>query len=111
MKQRIGTIIDPYMLDPNDPYFKQDRSNYRKVLTTKVPRITIVRPRIIRKDNLMANKKSTTKLTKLQGLSLLILSITAVVGICEMLGGQLGDAVAGAVIVFLLLVEFIDVKF
>lgn len=106
MKQRISTVIYPYLLDENDPYKHQNRSKYIKVLTKKRKFGTI--KGLKRKDNVMSNKKN--KLMMPTG-SLFLMAIFAVVGLTELLGGQLIDAVTAGFICLTLLAFIYDIKF
>lgn len=107
MKQRISTAIYPYLLDDNDPYKHQNRNKYIKVLTKKRKIVTI--KRLKRKDNGMSNKKNN-KLLMPTG-SLFLMAIFAVVGLTELLGGQLIDAITAGFICLALLAFIYDIKF
>lgn len=105
-KQRISSVITPFVLIESDPYKHQNRSKYVKVLTKKRSFVTI--KRLKRKDNGMSNKKNN-KLLMPTG-SLFLLAIFAVLGLTELLGGQLIDAVTAGFVCFALLAFVYDIR-
>lgn len=105
-KQRISSVITPFVLIESDPYKHQNRSKYLKVLTKKRKFDTI--KKLKRKDNGMSNKKKN-KLLMPTG-SLALLAIFAVVGLTELLGGQLIDVITSAFVCMALLAFIYDVR-
>lgn len=106
-KQRISSVITPFVLIESDPYKHQNRSKYVKVLTKKRSFVTI--KRLKRKDNGMSNKKNNNKLLMPTG-SLFLLAIFAVLGLTELLGGQLIDVITSAFVCALLLAVIYDFR-
>jgi hypothetical protein len=111
-KHRISTVIYPFLLDDNDPYKHQDIKKSIKVLTKKTKRSILKGTnKLYRKDNNMAQKTQATNKPIVQWGALAILAVTSVVGMTELLGGTVHDAVGATIIGFLLLIQFLDVKF
>lgn len=96
----------PYLAAPGDPVFikhrpkEVSRRKSIKVLTY-FRRVYKVRVTIKRKDGKMATKKQTYNWKQTSSTS--VLAIAAVVGISQLLGGSIRDAVAAAVLCALLL--------
>lgn len=112
MKHRIATVVHPFLLIESDPYKHQDRYKSIKVLTRKTKRSILKGTnKLYRKDNNMAQKTQATNKPIIQWGALAILTITSIVGMTELLGGTLHDAIGAGVIGFLLLIQFLNVKF
>lgn len=112
MKHRISTVIHPFLLDDKDPFKHQNRHKSIKVLTGNAKASILKRTtKLYRKDNNMAQKTQATNKPIIQWGALAILTITSIVGMTELLGGTLHDAIGAGVIGFLLLIQFLNVKF
>lgn len=107
-RQRISTIIQPYLLIDSDPYIHQNSNKYLKLFTNnkKFDKIK----RLKRKDNVMSNKKNNNYII-LPKISIALLAIFAVIGLTELLGGELINAVTAGFICFALLAFLYDLKF
>lgn len=103
-------LAQPYLLTPSDPAYRKPRINHNnhiKYLTIINQRRIIERvKKLIRKDNKMAKDKY--KLNPIQLVCLALLTVAAVEGITELLGGGLRDLAAAAMLSFLLLMQIIE---
>jgi hypothetical protein len=106
----IGTIIYPYMLDNKDPKYRPRKIDNRGrsiEYLTIITKLLILRDVIKRKDGKVATQKNK-QLSHRQYGAISLLTIAAVTGISNLLGGGLREAIMAAILCALLFAYAID---